>query len=108
MVDTRTVDTPPWEQKLDGVRSWERSLLRGARPFESRASANQRPAGPSAASSPGIAVPASPLPPGTRSADPNALPTHPQVAVTFRHNFSMPPDKDPVARQYRLIHTNGR
>lgn len=102
------IDTQAWKEKMDSLRSWENSLLRGERPNEARTTVDQRPAGPSTISNPGMAKPASPLPPGTRSADPNALPAHPQVAGSMRYDFAMPPDKDPLAQRHPLTHTNGR
>lgn len=100
MADTPTDKTQDRAAALGSPRSWERSLLRSTRPTVANVVANQRPAGPSAISDPGMAVSATPLPPGMKSADPNALPSHPQVAISMRFDFAMPPDEDPMERQH--------
>lgn len=100
MADTPTVETQGRTEAQSSPQSWERSLLRGTRSSDANVVANQRPAGPSAISDPGMAVSVAPLPPGTKSADPNAWPSHPQVAISMRFDFAMPPDEDPLERRH--------
>jgi hypothetical protein len=90
MEDTRNPSGAP-----DNL-SKERSMLRDGRHGPTQ---DQRPAGPSAPSNPGMGEPASPLPPGVRSGDPNAWSASPKVAGNFRFDFANEPDKDAWANR---------
>lgn len=90
MEDTRNPGGAP-----DNLNT-ERSMLRDGRHGATR---DQRPAGPSASSNPGMGEPASPLPPGVRSGDPHAWTANPKVAGTFRFDFADEPDKDAWANR---------
>lgn len=73
-----------------------RSMLRDGR---SGAARDQRPAGPSGSSNPGMGEPATPLLPGVKSGDPHAWTANPKVAGNFRFDSADEADKNAWAQR---------